>query len=151
MTSALLPERCTCWRQTPATDAMQAELLQFLASLAAVVAIVAAAWMLGSREGASLTSVDEARDLFALAPGGFEPVAIGMDSEGRTAIARDGEGRIAVLVPHGNKFVVRIVPSGTIIRARQGTLEIASWPRVNLTLGEDAGDWATTDRNANRQ
>ena len=82
---------------------------QFLGSVLAVAALVALTYILGFRQAGKLESEAEARELFRLAPGGFEPEELGLDSDGGAAIARDEQGRIAVLVPHGNQFVVRPV------------------------------------------
>lgn len=87
---------------------MSGQFIQFGLSLIAVLAIVACAHWLGfSREG-RIESEDEARELFLLAAGGFEPVEVAVDAEGLGAIGKDQSGRLAMLVPHGNRFVVRL-------------------------------------------
>lgn len=128
---------------------MSDQLLQFIGSLAAVTALVVATWLLGFRQSATLSSADEARDLFRLAPGGFEPFRIGLDVQGRAAIAADSAGRKAVLVPHGNQFVFRPVTPESPVDAGDGRITIPGLPNVRLELGEDAGSWATTDITAN--
>lgn len=131
---------------------------QFLGSLLAVAALVALTYILGFRQAGKLESEAEARELFRLAPGGFEPEEPGLDSDGGAAIARDEQGRIAVLVPHGNQFVVRPVKGGATIIAQEGKLLIADMPGLRLHLGDraphwdgaSAKGWAATDSNANR-
>lgn len=124
---------------------MAGQALQFLGSLAAVLVIVAVTFLIGFRQAARLASEDEAYELFRLAPGGFEPVEIGFDKNGASAIARDDRGRLAVLVPHGNQFVFRLLAPGSKISAHGGELKFEGLPGVRVTLGENASDWASTD------
>ncbi len=128
---------------------MGGETVQFLGALAAVVALVAITYVLGFRLSGRISSIEEAAELFRLAPGGFEPASIALDEKGEAAIARDGVGRIALLIQHGSQFVVRELPDGTPIRAVEGRLEIEPVPAARLRIGDDAGDWATTDIDAN--
>lgn len=128
---------------------MDGQLLQFLGSLAAISALVALTYLLGFRGTARLESEDEARELLRLAPGGFEPCEIGLDAAGAAAIARDAKGKLAVLVPHGNQFVVRRLDPAPVIEARDGQLVIAGLPQVQIMLGDRARDWDTTDIAAN--
>lgn len=124
---------------------MQGQLLQFFGSLAAVAALVAAAYLFGFRHAAKLSDDEEARDLFRLAPGGFEPVDVVMDVHGHAAIARDAAGREAVLVPHGNQFVVRLLPPETRVSSENGRLIIDEMPGIQIELAPDSNGWATTD------
>ncbi|WP_338242287.1 hypothetical protein [Aurantiacibacter hainanensis] len=128
---------------------MGSEFAQFAGSLAAVATLVALTYFLGFRKDGQIKTIEEARHLFRLAPGGFEPVEIALDAEGRGAIARDDEGRLALLVPHGSQFIVRPIPAGTTVVARDGRLVIEGLASPTLFLGEDAGGWATTDSDAN--
>lgn len=128
---------------------MAGEVLQFAGSLAAVAVLVAFTYFLGFRHSPQIDSTEEARDLFRLAPRGFEPVEIALDGEGRAAIGKDRDGRLAVLVPHGSQFVVRPVSPGAKVAARNGALVIEGLPRVPLHLGDGAEDWAATDSDAN--
>lgn len=128
---------------------MSSPLAQFLGSLAAVVAIVAVASALRFRQFATLGSETEALELFRLAPGGFEPVAIALDHEGRSAIARDADSRIGVLVPHGNQFVFRLLPPGSAISLEQDRLAIRALPNVQIRPMGDASLWANTDSSDN--
>ena len=128
---------------------MDSQLLQFLGSLAAITALVALTYLLGFRSPARLESAEEARELLRLAPGGFEPVELALDAGGAAAIARDVDGRLAVLVPHGNQFVARYLDSAASIEAGGGQLVIAELPGETIALGDRAEDWATTDIDAN--
>ena len=69
---------------------MPGEALQFAASLAAIIVLVAITYGLGFRTGATLSDEAEARELFRLAPGGFEPEDIILDANRTCALARDG-------------------------------------------------------------
>ncbi|MWV28753.1 hypothetical protein GRF63_12635 [Erythrobacter sp. GH3-10] len=117
--------------------------VQFLGSLLAVVLIVLLTWFLGFRTAAKLDSEAEATAQFQLAPGGFEPASLALDRQGASAIARDAQGRIAVLVPHGTHFVVRLLNEGSAITARDGVLQIAGIESLQLDLGESAERWQT--------
>lgn len=128
---------------------MYGDLLQFGILLAAITAIAGVAWLLGFRQTAALSSVDEASELFRLAPGGFEPVEIGLDNAGACAIARDAAGRRGVLLPHGSQFVFRLLTPGSEAWAEDGALHIASLPGLHIRLGDAAEGWATTDSDAN--
>ena len=127
--------------------------MQFLASLIAVLLLVLLTWFLGFRQPAKLESESEAQELFRLAPGGFEPVSLAIDTDGAAAIARDRDGQVALLVPHGHHFAVRPLRPGAQIIAQEGSLRIAEMQKLQLHLGESAGDWtgdwATTDIDAN--
>ncbi len=129
---------------------MDGEAMQFAGSLLAVALLVALTYFLGFRQPGTLDSESEAKALFQLAPGGFEPAELALDTSGAAAIARDAEGRIAVLVPHGNQFVVRPLHSDIVITAHDGKLRIPGMESVHLELGERAGDWAAADSDANK-
>lgn len=128
---------------------MSGELLKFLASVVAVPAIVAAAYQLGFRNAGRLADENEAEELFQLAPGGFDPAKIGVDSHGAAAIARDPEGRLAVLVPHGNQFAFRLLAPGAAIIADKGKVIIPGLANLQIDLGEESKGWATIDTDAN--
>jgi len=128
---------------------MDSQLLQFGGSLVAISALVVLAHFLGFSRTARLEDPAEARALFRLAPGGFEPVEIALDIDGHGAIARDGAGRLAVLIPHGQQFVARTLGPAARLRRDGETLlveDAALGTRVfALQLGEAAHIWATTD------
>ena len=124
-------------------------MLRFAGSLLAVALIVTLTYFFGFRQSRPLMTESEARALLQLAPGGFEPVALAMDTDGKAAIARDALGQVAVLVPHGTHFVVRLLGPGTAIASEDGRLRIAGLPSLQLHLGESTRDWANTDSDAN--
>lgn len=124
--------------------------LQFFGSLVAILALVLITFLLGFRQSARLSSQEEAYQLFRLAPGGFEPEQIGVDENGAAAVARDADGRLAVLVPHGNQFVFRLLAPGSKVVLRDRVLEFAGLPGLTIALGEQASDWVSADIGDNR-
>ena len=129
---------------------MASELLQLAGSLLAVLLLVGLTWLLGFRQLARLESPAEAGELIRLAPGGFEPVEVALDAEGRAAIARDRHGRLLVLAPHGNCFVARPLPDDYRPTDKDGKLHVSCDGRsVTLELGAAAGDWTTADSAVN--
>ena len=88
---------------------MDGAIWQFLLSLLAVTALVLLAHWLGYSRTAMLESEAESRDILRHLPGGFEAADIALDEDGAGAIARDGQGRLAVVYPHGGQFVARLV------------------------------------------
>ncbi len=127
-------------------------MVQFAASLGAVAMLVLLAHFLGFSRGARIESEAEARDLLRLAPGGFEPTGLVLDAQGRGAIAHDGDGRIALLLPHGGQFVARILPPDCHCTRNAGVLAIESTSigpcAIALQPGETARQWAERIRNA---
>jgi hypothetical protein len=120
--------------------------LQFAGSLAAVALLVIGVHGLGFAREARLASEKEAREIAGHAPGGFVPVAIALDREGRGALLRDLGGRTVLLAPHGAHFIVEDLGEGAIAHLDGSRLAVtygtATKARVTLDLGDDARDWA---------
>lgn len=130
---------------------MDPALAKFGGSAIAVAALVALTWLLGFREGARLGSEEEARELARLAPGGFEPTSVIIDSKGRVAVARNARGELLALLPHGNRFVQRPIAPQQLTMDARGRLEIACEGRqFQLEPEGDAQGWATADSNASK-
>jgi len=127
---------------------MDAQFLQFAGSLAAIAAVIALTHFLGFSRAGRIADEAEARALFALAPGGFEPVALRLDEERRGAIARDDAGRHAVLVQHGGQFIAKVLEPGAQLTAMDGRLIIrareSDAKQITLRLGETAKNWAAS-------
>ena len=68
---------------------------------------------------------------------------------GRAAIARDRQGHVAVLVPHGNQFVSRLLAPDSPISTEGDVLAIHALPAVKIELDGDARVWANTDSSDN--
>ncbi|VVT04651.1 hypothetical protein [Erythrobacter sp. EC-HK427] len=121
---------------------MNSELLQFGGSLLAITALVALAHWLGFSRSARLESEEAARQLLALAPGGFPVAALALAADGAGAIARSRDGRLALLRPHGGRFIAQPLPPETLLEAQGETLCIHTTPRIALQLGQEAQAWA---------
>ena len=104
---------------------MAPELVRFAASLAAVLALVGLAHLLGFSTARRLESEADAREQFRLAPGGFEPRDIVLDKDGGTALASDGNRALMILVPHGRRHVALKVGNVTL---KEEALEVATAP-----------------------
>lgn len=97
-------------------------LLQFLGSLAAILVLAAIAWRLKLGPEPRLDDEIAARRAADEAVSGFEPVAIGLDNEGRGALLRDIGGRILLLRPHGTHFAGRLLSDRADARIEDGVL-----------------------------
>ena len=84
-------------------------LLQFLGSLAAILALAGLAWWMKLGPEPRLADEDAARAAADEAVSGFVPVHIGLDREGRGALMRDAAGRVLLLRPHGVHFAGRLL------------------------------------------
>ena len=85
------------------------ELLQFLGSLVAILALAGTARWLGLGGKPTLEDDSAVRRAAGEAAFGYEPVAVARDLEGRGAIMRDAGGRLLLLKLHGNRFAGRIL------------------------------------------
>ena len=105
------------------------ELLQFLGSLVAILALagLAHALKLGSKR--KLVDRDAAQSLANEAVDGFVAASIALDKQGNGAIMRDAQGRVLLLKPHGNKFAGRILTARASARLADGQLVIDSGER----------------------
>lgn len=129
-------------------------LLQFLGSLAAILAI---AWLVRKLElggDARIRDAQHASELADEQMGGFTPVDIGIDRAGYGAILRDADGRVLVLRRHGAHFAGRILTDHATCRLDRNRLTIGTADRrfgtVTLDLGDDrengAAHWAASLR-----
>lgn len=131
---------------------MEEEIAIFAASLVAVAALVALAHRLGFSGTRSLADEDEAREALALVPGGFALESLVLDAEGRGALARDGAGRMAVVIPHGGRLVARLLGSQARL-TRDGDTLVVTAPELgarDLRVSPRDGlpDWACSSRAA---
>ena len=125
---------------------MQDGLIQFLGSLAAIVALVLIARWLRLGGTARIAGQAEARELADNAVCGFAPSRIDLDAAGEGALLRDEDGRIMLLAPHGMHFSARLltgsaraVIEGEVLVVRSGE----RWmPPARLRLGENADYWS---------
>ena len=119
-------------------------LLQFLGSLAAILVLAAIAWRLKLGPEPRLDGENAARRAADEAVSGFEPVAIGLDSEGRGALLRDSGGRVLLLRPHGSHFAGRLLSDQADARIEDGVLVVDTAEKLygsaRLALA-DASAW----------
>lgn len=87
-------------------------LTQTAGSLVAILALAGLAWWLRLGPALPLANGDDVRRIAAEIEDGFAPVAIACDEEGAGALARDAQGRIMLIKPHGNRFAGRVLTSG---------------------------------------
>ena len=91
-----------------------------------------------------LADETEARIAAEEAVSGFEPVAIGLDRDGRGALLRDAAGRVLLLRPHGVHFAGRILSGAASVRRDGDMLVIDTAERrygaARLAL-DDASAW----------
>ncbi|WP_427964164.1 hypothetical protein [Altererythrobacter sp.] len=128
-------------------------LTQFLGSLLAILALAGIAYWLKLGPAPRLENEADARRAADEAVSGFDPVAIGIDAEGRGAIMRDARGRLLVLRPHGTHFAGRILSAGAQAQGDGERLLIDTGEKrfgpVHLTL-EGAETWAAEIRSIYR-
>ncbi len=121
-------------------------LLQFLASLAAVLALAWVAHRFGLGTDRRIASEDEARELADEAICGFEPRELVVDRDGQAALLRDDAGRILLLRRHGAHFASRLLDATTDARLDNTRLTLGTSDRwfghVTLDLGAAAPEWA---------
>jgi hypothetical protein len=117
-------------------------LLQLAGSLAAVLFLVFVAWTLRLGGAARIADEAEARELADNAVCGFEAEAVALDRTGHGALLRDASGRILLLVPHGNRFVGRLLDGRARVQLDADRLVVAIGERrlapVTLALADSA-------------
>ena len=92
-------------------------LLQFIASLMAILALAGVARWLRLGAAPRLGDENAARIAAQEAVAGFDPVAIAVDRQGRGALLRDASGQVMVLRQHGAHFAGRLLaPTATARR-----------------------------------
>ena len=102
------------------------ELLQFLGSLFAILAVAGLAWWLGLGGQTTLGDEADARTAANDAVDGYTAVETAIDAKGNGAIMQDQNGRILVLKLHGNKFAGRILTQTASAELKDGALTVIS-------------------------
>lgn len=120
-------------------------LIQFLGSLAAILALAGLARWLRLGPAPRLADEAAARQAADEAVSGFVPVAIGLDRDGHGAVMRDAAGRVLLLRPHGVHFAGRLLSRETRVRRDGDALEIdpgeRRYGKARLVL-DDVSAWA---------
>lgn len=114
-------------------------------SLFGIITIVLLARALGFARTPVLGDVAEARAIAAGALHDFRPAEAALDAGGRGALVAGADGRIALVRPLGDRWVVRVVngAAATVTgdRLRLAPAE-AMFPPAELRLGAEAAQWA---------
>lgn len=110
-----------------------------------IVTLVLLARALGFARAPVLADADEARRIAADALHGFRGEEAALAADGRGALVAGSDGRVALVRPFGDKWVVRVV-NGAAAEVRAGKLRLASGefmvPATVLNLGAAAPAWA---------
>lgn len=128
---------------------MDNQLWQFAGSLLAVTALVGLAHLLGFSRAVRLSDKQEAATIARLTPGGFEPLDIALDVDGRGALARDADGAFVVIAAHGGQFIPHSLDRGSSVAidaeidGPRIALTLPSGCRVMLETATPVGDWLT--------
>nr|WP_298899471.1 hypothetical protein [uncultured Altererythrobacter sp.] len=121
------------------------ELVQFLGSLVAILAVAGLAWWMKLGGAPELSNEKEAQAAASEAMDGFESVETAVDANGRGAILRDRSGCLLLLKQHGNKFAGRLLTHSATGRIDKGKLVVDSGERrfgvVGLAI-DHAQSWA---------
>lgn len=129
---------------------MTGKLIQFGASLLAILALAWVALRLGLGGDARIRDDAHLRELADEALHGFDPVEVAIDRAGLAAIARDAEGRIMLLRRHGAHFASRLLDGHAHVRLDRNFLIVGTSDRrfgeVTLDLGDAAPTWAASLR-----
>lgn len=114
-------------------------------SLFGIVTLLLLARALGFAKAPVLADAAEARRIAADALHGFRPVEAALAVDGRGALVAGGDGRVALVRPFGDKWVVRVV-NGAAVQVKEGRLRLPStefmFPAAVLDLGAAAPVWA---------
>ena len=121
----------------------RADLLLF--SLAGVAFLIWLARVMGFAAAPRLAGVVQARRLAADALPGFRPADAAVSRDGAGALVAGEDGRVVLVRPLGDRFVVRALSAGDVARAGS-VLRVhpreAFFPETALELGDAALAWA---------
>lgn len=123
---------------------MAPQLMQFLGSLAAILALAGLAWGLKLGPARKLESEEDARHAAGEAVDGFIATRLSLDREGHGALLSDAVGNILLLRAHGTHFAGRILTAAATAAIDGDTLVIDSaekrYGAARLVL-DDAPAW----------
>ena len=114
-------------------------------SLFGILTLMLLARALGFARAPVLADAAEAQRIAAEALHGFRPVEAALARDRRGALVAGGDGRVALVRPFGDRWVVRIV-NGAPVVVEAGRLRLPStefmFPAAMLNLGTAAPAWA---------
>jgi len=99
-------------------------MLTLLLSAAAIAMLTAIAWAMGFRSDPVLdeaAATAEAQGRLA----GFRAADVQLATDGRGALLRDAAGRLALILPLGDGWLVRRIPPDARVRYKGGVLHVA--------------------------
>ncbi|TIX49365.1 hypothetical protein [Alteraurantiacibacter aquimixticola] len=112
------------------------------ATILAVLFLIGLARWLGFAGKPQLTDEAEAAALAASLPGGFAARDIALDCVGHGALLADADGRVAVIIPHGAHFMVRLAGPGlSVTRDATGITLVDPLWKFQLAIEDDQGFW----------
>ncbi|HEX6958674.1 MAG TPA: hypothetical protein VF194_11875 [Ferrovibrio sp.] len=103
--------------------------------LGGIAAILLLVWLTGGRRQAAIAGADDAAAALAAPELGFAAGEIAVSQDGRTALARDDGGHVAVVFVSGARLAARKLTAGETIAV---TLTPLSDGAVRLTLATRA-------------
>ncbi len=125
-------------------------MIQFGASLAAILALAWLAFKLGLGGDTRIRDEAHLRELAEEALCGFEPVEIAIDRAGHAALARDAQGHVMLLRRHGAHFASRRLDGHAHARLDRQFLVVGTsdkrFGEIALDLGDQAAAWASSLR-----
>jgi hypothetical protein len=114
-------------------------------SLFGIITLVLLARALGFSKVPRLADTDEARRIATDALPGFGATDAVVAQDSRGGLVRGHDGRVALVRPFGDRWVVRVV-NGAQTQVKAGhlrlTLDEAMFPPASLELGAAAATWA---------
>ncbi len=129
---------------------MIGQMIQFGASLAAILALAWLALKLGLGGDTRIRDEAHLRELAEEALCGFEPVEIAIDRAGHAALARDAQGHVMLLRRHGAHFASRLLDGHAHARLDRQFLVVGTSDKrfgdIALDLGDHAAAWASSLR-----
>ncbi len=108
-------------------------MVTLLLSAVAIAMLTGLAWAMGFRSDPMLdeaAAIAEAEGRIA----GFRAAFVQLAEDGRGALLRDSAGRLAIIMPLGDSWLVRRIPADAQVRHTQGVLHVA----LNEPLLRDA-------------
>lgn len=116
-----------------------------LVPMALVLIITTIAYLLGFRKTSTLADNEAAALVVQQSLIGFKPGDVTLSADHRAALVRAVDGRIALVRPHGDRWVARILDGAQTQLAGQSlTIRLGEpmFSPVALALGVDAARWA---------
>jgi hypothetical protein len=117
----------------------------FIIPAGGIITLILLARALGFTVDPALASPDEAAGIARDALIGFAPADVALDADARGALVASRDGRVALVRPHGDRWVVRVA-NGAEAKVAGDTLTVRiaepAFAPVALRLGNAAPRWA---------